>query len=257
MANGLAKTSRFMLGTASVMLGPPATMFDFTPAANGIGLVKNFKTSMEPGYVELTQGVKNTVVYSVMNKNAVTASFEAYEYTLQNLNFALGLDGSAIVTTGLATTTTASVAAGIAVIPCASVTGLAVNDYIMIQYGTDDQVLIRQVLSIAALNVTTTRVTPAGLTIPSGAVVKKFGTVSVGKKVEQPYLAAMVVGNLAGGEEAMIMIPKCRVTKGLDLNFTSDNYGNLPFELTIYDQVPGDPHYAQFGGDQSRVLVLP
>ena len=116
---------------------------------------------------------------------------------------------------------------------------------------------MRQVLSIASLNVTVTRATPAGITVPSGAVVQKLGSVSVGKKVEQPYLAAMIFGNLAGGEPALLAIPKCRITKGFDLNFTSDNYANLPFELTIYDQVPGDPHYTLFAGDQAKVFLQP
>ena len=53
----------------------------------------------------------------------------------------------------------------------------------------------------------------------------------------------------------MIAFPKVRVTKGFDIDFRTDNYGNLPFELTIYDQVSTDPFYSAFGGDQARVFT--
>ena len=259
MAYGLAKTSAFMLGAASVLIGPQDKLFDLTPDQNGLGLVKNFKTSGAPSYTDLTQGVKNTIVFSVLTKNVVTASMEVYEYTLKNINYGLGLDGSAVMPETAATTTTASMTGGAGIgttTPMAveSATGITAGKYVMIAYGADDQILIRKVASVASLNVTLTKDIPTGVTVPSGAVVKTLGVVGVGSKVEQPFLSALVLGSLADGTECMVAYPKVRISKGFDLDFRTDNYGNLPFEFTVYDQVSTDPFYAEFGGDQARVF---
>lgn len=253
MAFGLAKTSAFMLNTASVLIGSQANLFNLTPTANSIGLVKNFKISAEPSYTELTQGVKNTIVFSVLTKNAVRASMEVYEHTAKTLAYGLGLDGSTGYSVAAATTTSGAVSPAATTIPVTSATGIAANDYIIINYGSDDNTLVRRVTTVAALNLTVAA-TPAGLTIPSGSLVQKIATVGIGSKVEQPFLSAMIIGGLADGTQGLIAIPKMRITKGFDLDFRTDNYGNMPFEFTIYDQVAADPFYAEFAGDQARAF---
>jgi hypothetical protein len=93
---GEAKTNNFMLGTATVMLGPMDDVFDLTPANHSIGLVKNFQLQSQPTFADLTQGIKNTQVYSVHTGNDVRASMEVYEFTAQNLSYALGLAATGI-----------------------------------------------------------------------------------------------------------------------------------------------------------------
>lgn len=94
---GSAKTESFNLGAATVMIGPKADVLDFTPEKHGIGLVKNFTFSSSDQYLDLTQGIRNTVVYSVKNGSDITASMEVYEYTSRNLAYALGLEGFELI----------------------------------------------------------------------------------------------------------------------------------------------------------------
>ena len=68
---GLANTNRFMLGAATLLLGPQADLFNLTRAEHSVGLIKNFALTAEPSFTELTQGVRNTVVFSVMTGHAV------------------------------------------------------------------------------------------------------------------------------------------------------------------------------------------
>lgn len=94
---GSAKTESFNLGAATVMIGPKEDVLDFTPEKHSIGLVKNFTFSSSDQYLDLTQGIRNTVVYSVKNGSDITASMEVYEYTPRNLAYALGLEGFELV----------------------------------------------------------------------------------------------------------------------------------------------------------------
>lgn len=96
-AAGSAKSESFNLGAATVMIGPKEDVLDFTPEKNSIGLVKNFSFSSNDQYIDLTQGVRNTVVYSVKTGSEITASMEVYEYTPRNLAYALGLEGYELV----------------------------------------------------------------------------------------------------------------------------------------------------------------
>ena len=75
---GEAKTNAFMLGTATVMLGAQADLFDLNPTEHSIGLVKNFNLQVDQTYTELTQGVQNQIVFSVRTGNKVMNTMEAY-----------------------------------------------------------------------------------------------------------------------------------------------------------------------------------
>lgn len=257
---GEAKTSSFMLGSATVMLGPMASLFDLTPAANSIGLVKNFTMTAEASYTDLSQGVKNQIVYSVMTGNVVKASMEVYEYTSQNLAYALGLDGSGIAPMSQQTTLSTAVA-GTTGSPAASIqvtsaAGLAMGDWIMIQEGTDDRATVRQITAIS----TNTLTLNAGIkrAIPlAGTTVFKVNAIGIGNKQDQPFLSAKVVGSLADGTEVALLIPKLRITNGFTLGFKSDGYGNLPMQFTLYDQVSTDPHFAAFQNVGQAMLATP
>lgn len=246
---GEALTSKFMLGTATLMLGPVADLFDLNVAEHSVGLAKNVTMKSTPGFIELTQGVKNNTVYSVMNSNKVMVNAEVYEYTSKNIAYSLGLDGSSLVPTTVSTTvdTNMPLTAGstdVAIL-VATTTGWAVNDWMMIQVGNEDQVFLRKVVSIQA---DTSLTTDTGLPValPVGTTVKKSNIVGVGSKADQPYLAAKIVGTIADGSEIAILIPKVRITSGASLAFKTDAYDNIPLELTVYDLVSTDPNYATF-----------
>lgn len=250
---GEAKTSAFMLGTATVMIGAQSELFSLAPDTHSIGLVKNFTMTAEPGYTDLTQGVKNQIVYSVMTSNTVRAQMEVYEYTSKNISYALGLNGGSLSATTVATTMSAGAAANAASITVTSATGLAVGDYIQIQEGTDDKTFFRKITAIATNVLTLNANLPVA--IASGSAVRKVNAVDIGSKTDQPFLSAKIVGSLADGTEIGILIPKVRVTNGFTLGFVTDNYGNLPFEFTVYDLVSTDPNYSEFNGVQARLFT--
>lgn len=254
---GLAKTEKFMLSTATVMVGPATDMKNFNPQTHSIGLVKNFTLTSEPNYTELTQGVKNTIVASVMTENPVRASMEVYEFTTRNIAYGLGLADA----DGYSTLTTATAVDG-AIDEYASPTPMdldvvdasqiAINDHIMIKLDDLDNFIVRKVTGVATNNITVDAALPS---IPDGAEVLKVNKLEIGSKDDQPYYAAVITGKTANGDAVMIQIPKMRIVRGFSLAFTSQDFGNLPFEFTVYDLVSTDPHYAEFDGAQARYFA--
>lgn len=256
---GTAKTTQFLLSTATVMLGPLADLHNLNPAQHSVGLAKNFTMALDPAYTELTQGITNSIVMSVRTSEAIRASFEVYEYTLRNIAYAAGIDASGVAfdsNTGLALTTAAVAAAATAVVVTGDVTTTyPVGSYFFIQAGTDDQVHIAKVSAVAFTTPNTTITftgfaTPTGTNFPVGSRVGKVRKVEIGSGVLfQPELAAKIVGILPKNNEPFtILLPKVKVTRGLNIAFDSANFTNLPFELTPYAQATTDPFYTEYNG---------
>jgi hypothetical protein len=254
---GEAKSNSFMLGSATVMLGAQADLFTLNPANHAVGLVKNFTISNEPQYSELTQGVKNQIVYSVMTSNRVTAQMEVYEYTSKNIAYALGLNGSALTSISASTTIGTAYTSGTSLL-VTSATGLLVGDWIMIQSGSDDLVFYRRITAISTNTLTLNAAIPIAIPITptNNTFVQKVNPIDVGSQTDQPFLSAKIVGSLADGTEIGILIPKIRITAGFTLGFTTDNFGNLPLEFTCYDLTASDPNYADFTNKQA-ILFTP
>lgn len=250
---GEAKSNAFMLGTATVMLGAPTDLFNLNPADHSIGLVKNFRVTGEPAYTDLTQGVKNSIVYSVMTGNTIRASMEAYEYTSKNIAYSMGLEGSTLAPITVSTTTTKAETTGATSVTVTASTGLAVGDVIMITDGDADNAQLRTIASIATNVITFTQPLPKA--IATAARVKKMNVIGIGSKVEQPYLGAKVVGSLADGSEVAMLFPKVRITNGFSMGFVTENFDNMPYEFSFYDVVNSDPHFATFKGVQGKLYT--
>ena len=249
---GLAKTNDFMLGTATVMIGDMADLYDLNPTDHSIGLVKNFTMTSEPAYTELTQGVKNTIVASVMTANPVRCTMEAYEYTAKNLSYGLGIEGAAdVVAQTVETTLSALIAAAATTLTVTSATGITVGSYIMILVDGEDNFVVRKVTNVASNVLTVSQPLPA---IATGKVVRKVNMIEVGSKDDQPYYSAKIAGKLASGEELVILIPKIRIVRGFSLAFKSDDFGNMPLEFTVYDPVNADTFYNEFGGASAQIM---
>lgn len=265
---GEARSIDFLVGTATLMLGLPADLRDFRPETHSIGLVKNVKLMAEATYIELTQGLRNSVVHSVKTGEPVRASAEVYEFNASNWEYALGFSGYnvSIPTTGVGSAVIVAVEAlspANGVLAPASTTGytnftltnttnFVVGDYVLVQVGINDVVVPRRIVKNAsgAPSGSLTFDSPIkNIVIPNGVTVTKCLVVPVGRKSEQPFLAAKIVGNMADGREIAIEIPKLRITKGFDVTFQTSDYANMPFEMTIYDQIPADPHYARFADE--------
>jgi hypothetical protein len=259
---GEAKTNAFMLATATVMLGTPAQLWDLNPAAHSIGLVKNFQITATPKYTDLTQGIRNNVVYSVMTDNPVVATMEVFEYTAKNLTYGLGLDGSTmtpIATTDVLKTTITGdgTTTNTAVITTAVdlSANYPVGSYVFIQeLGGTDLVWASKITAsvyVAGLTQTLTfaHYVPAGVVLPAGSLISKSNRINVGAKAVQPFFSAKIVGLLPeGNEPCVLLIPKLRVIKGFTLAFNSQAFGNLPFEFQPHELVSTDANYAEFTG---------
>lgn len=249
---GAARTNDFMLGTATIMLGPQADLFNLIDEQS-IGLVKNVTVKSTPGFVELTQGIRNNLVYSVMNSNAISISAEMYEYTPQNIAYGLSLDGSQIVRqTSVTTLAEAYVApsgdaeVGAAEIKLTAAEGFTAGSFILIHTGKDDNVMARKITAIDGATKTATLDSGLPMGLAQGAKVEKCNVIAVGAQESAPFMACKIVGTLANGETVPMLFPKVRVSSGLSMAFKTDNFDHIPLELQIFDLVETDPHYATF-----------
>lgn len=254
---GTAKTSRFNIGSGTLMLGPQSALFDLNPATHSLGLVKNLQVTSDPQFVDLTQGSKNTVVWSMLTASPVRLSAEVYEYTAKNMAYGLSLDGSSLANQTQSTTLTSGIngtVVPVTVLPVASAAGLANNDVVMLQEpDSDDNFLVRKITNIAGLNVTIDPNIKAEF--PTGSIVRKVNTVDVGSQADNPYFAAAIAGKLADGTPVLARFPKVRVTKGFTFAFNSEQYGNLPYEIEVMDLLPSDTFYADFKTKKAQLFT--
>jgi hypothetical protein len=244
---GTAKTSKFMLSSATLMIGAMSALYDLNPADHSVGLVKNFQIMTEPTFTDLTQGTKNTTVFSALTGNAVKGQAEVHEYTARNLTYALSLDGSSVSTDASAVKTlTAPIVSGDSVVALNSVTGLVVGKHVMIYDTTvDDAVLVRKITDIDGLDVTFDQDINSNWATATTAI-KQVNSIDLGSNTDSAYVSAVATGKLADGTPMAIRMPKVRIIKGFTLAFNSSQYGNMPFELDLIDMLPTDTFYADF-----------
>ena len=258
---GEAKTSAFVLSSATVMIGAEADVLEFQPATHSIGLVKNFVLSADITYSELTQGTKNTIVFSVATQVQTRATMEVYEFTSKNVTYGLGLEGASIASVSTTHTLKTEIIGNDSIVAAVINTDVTATypagTWITIQGATGataDQVHLAKVAS-SAFDTPDTTLTltgypiPTGTTFAVGSIISKVNQINVGSKDEQPFLAAKVVGILPQDNKPIVLIiPKLRISKGFSLAFRTDNFGNMPYEFTPYDLVAADPHYSKWGG---------
>ena len=79
---GEAKTTNFMLGTATVMIGKPEELYDLNPEQHSVGLVKNFTIESQKESTDLPQGRTNEIAFSITTGSTTRGTFEMYEYTV-------------------------------------------------------------------------------------------------------------------------------------------------------------------------------
>jgi hypothetical protein len=254
--SGEAKTNDFLLTNATLMVGPSADVFDLIPTTHSLGLVKNVQVSVEQSFVELTQGVQAQVVASVNTQNTAKISAEIYEYTARNLAYGAGLDGSPSTYDPITDTYAlgSAITGGPSNVTLPLGTGdgadFAAGDWVLMQTTDSDDVYVGKVASKS----TDTLTMASGYPIKrSWAVatttVYRVHSINVGGQARQPQYGIKLVGNLPeSGEPCVLIFPKVKITKGINLAFQTDNFSNMPFEFTPYTLLPADAHYAEFGG---------
>lgn len=259
---GDPKTTAFMLGAATVMIGDPADVLTLTPEANSIGLVKNFTVSTEQQYAELTAGVKNDIVFSTPNQTTTRATMEVYEYTSKNLLYALGLDGTSVTTKTAYTikdaiTGDGSTTDGVTITSATDISSaFPVGSWVKLQASGAGAYDLVHLGKITAVNYTTTVLTltfanhpiQVGTNFAAGDWVSGVNFIQAGSRDAQPYLGAKVVGILPSGNDPVTLIfPKMRITQGFNFSFKTDDFGNMPFQFTPYPVLAEDDLYSQFG----------
>lgn len=254
---GEAKTSEFLLSTATVMIGPQAKVMELTPALHSVGLIKNVQVSTELGFTELTQGVQNQVVSSVNNSVQNRIGGELYEYTARNLAYGAGLDGGDggfdTLTTQYALTSAVAAGVGSTIALASGGTDFAAGDFVILQDTLiPDRVFIGKVASVSINTLTlatgyTFTAENTGWLVAS-TVAYKVRRVQVGSVAKQQRFGAKLVGILPEtGEPITLIFPKVAITKGLGFSFQTENFSNMPFEFMPYALVSTDPFYADYG----------
>ena len=255
---GEARTSDFLLTTATLMVGPRDKVMELTPEKHSLGLIKNVQVTTEPQFVTLTQGVENIEVAAVNVSTQARISGEVYEYTARNIAYGAGIDAAAteydpIDTQALlgAPITTGGDEVTL-VTGNASTAGIVAGSFIVIQdTAQGDRVHVGKVASIASDVITLA----AGYELPADAtfavattVVYRVHNIKVGSQLKRPAMGVKLVGLLPEtGEPITLVFPKVRITRGLSLAFQNENFSNMPFEFAPLALLLGDPFYADFG----------
>lgn len=260
MGVATAKSNSFILAAADVQIGAAADLFSLTDTES-IGLVKNFNLTAEPTYTELKAGIKNTTVASAMTDQNIRATMEVYEASASNIKWGLGLDGSQGIEDLSAKTynPAASITSADTTFKIATdvTTDMATGDWVIIIEGGTFHVAK---IASSAYSAPDTTVTLTGYAFPAdftvAAEVKRMNAITVGDKTDQPYLSSKVLGVLDSGEEIIVMFPKLRIVRGFTLAFTTDGFGNMPFEFTPYQMIATDPHWGKFDSNDGVCFVL-
>lgn len=250
---GISKTTQFMLSTAEVRLGAQSKLFDLN-TDNSIGLVKNVAVTSESESAILTQGLRNKEVYSVINSCMVNFSMEVYEYTAANMAYGLSLSAGAGAPINTATTTTAAVTGNgtIKVLPVTSNSGFAVGDYILIATGKG--IMANTITISAATSITVAYAFPMGTNIRSGATVTKVNALDLGNP-EDVFYGCNLIGRSSDKKDLVFYLPKVKIMRGFNVQYGSEDYGNMPFEFKAFSLVTSDNFADLFGQAQGKCLV--
>lgn len=266
---GEARSDNFMLGTATVMMGRPEELYNLNPADHSVGLVKNFSLQNQTEKATLNQGVTNDEVFAVTVGSPVNGSFEMYEFTDQNLAYALSLDGSGISPTpGEAHETTGSVSFSGGTVTLSLVDGVGQDIqeqmYVSLRSPSTDNIIVGRVIATTGLSSGTATSATVNVTIPdaitsasipAGTKVSVVTVLDLGSTDANEEYSMKVTGQLANGKWVTLLQPKIRVSSGLSMAFSTDNFNNMPFEFTPMKLLPNDDFYAEFKGRKGKLFL--
>jgi hypothetical protein len=259
---GEAKTNKFLIGEATLMVGPMASVFDLQPTAHSLGLVKNLAVAVETGNVELTQGIENVPIFSVQNQFNPSASCEVYEYTARNLSYGLGLDASGVAfdepaASGPYTLNTLVAAAATSIVLATGQGAtFVVGDSVIMQVG-EDVIYTGKVTAKVTDTLTVSPATPPVITWPIATTrVFRARAISAAGGNTNFLSAKAVVMNPGALAPTVILFPKIRVSKGFNLAIGTQDFANLPFEFMPYPLTASDTLYSQFGPGEVFKVVM-
>lgn len=279
---GNAVTNNFMLGSATLMLGPVAKTNGGTieggvhalDQSHSLGLVKNVTLETSRESIELTQGIKQDVVATAVTAAPATFSAELFEYSHKNLNYALGiaaqdtkevkLIGDFTVAAFNPTYDDVAGTTDLNVLFNAAITGLTANDYIVIKakdtgarvIGEGEHFIARYVSGDDATNIVVRGNYEAMGLVTGDYEVFLVNMLPVGIDDKTTYYAMKIVGELFDGTTVVIECPKVDMTSGLNLAFGSDNFASMPVNGRLMKLVESDVEYMEFGREKARISFV-
>ena len=255
---GVAQTDKFLLGSASVMVGPLGSLATLTED-NSLGLVKDITLEFNPTFTDLQQGIQNNIVYSVRTGQETRLTGTSYEFTDKNVAYAAGINGDEVeVITGspyVVSAAAAGTSSGTTTltvnVPTTPVT-LVQNDWVVV-HGKDFST-ITQVVDVT--DIATGALTLSGefhALVTADSKVMKVNLLELGRNTPVQYVCAKIVGELPNGDAVVMEVPKCQFTSGLSLAFTTQDFSNMALELRPTALVKSDGDYANYGDTLIRV----
>lgn len=243
----------FMLSSATVMMAPAfeKSVYDLTPAADSLGMVREVAIPVESSLIELKNGVAQATVDSRRTNVSAMISFTMFEFTAANAAKSLARAGTVGAIKRGRLHTAANAAAAELVFDSAPIPGdsasaiTAVGEIpsgstILLQRpdGTD---YVFPTKSTGNATVATGRYTvpiagnyaiPAGMSFPVGTTVWIVPAIPVGNIDDDAMFGVKIVGTLSNYDRPIVFVaPKVKVSRGFNLTFNETDYGGMPFEL--------------------------
>jgi len=247
------KTNAYLLGNATLMMTPFGNdPFALLPDTDSIGMVKNIAMNVESDTIELRNGIQQILVDSQKSNVRTTLSAEVYEFSAANLFRGMSLNRATVMPkrgklkTAIGGAATTTLVVNTNPLPGDATTGItAVGDIpngatILIQRanGQDDYVYpvrVTAATTTATGDFTVTAAVPAGVSFAAGDNVWIVNEVPMGDQSDQDFFSLKIAGTLSNYDKPVVMIiPKVKVTKGFQINFSETDYGSMPFEFTPY-----------------------
>jgi hypothetical protein len=238
------------------MIGAQSEIHTLNAANNSLGLTKNIQVTSDVSTVELTQGITNDLVMSVPTKRNLSASFEVYEFTAKNIAYGLGLQagsGYAPISTQYPLAGNVAAAATTLTITGDQTTTFVAGKWGFIQKGSGDVVHVFKVIS-SSYSAPNTTVTFTGYAVPTGVSfsntvdrVGLFNKIDADATTSNNVFSMKIVGTAIDNQTpVMLVFPRVKITKGFAFSFNTENFANLPFEVSPYAPVPTDTGYADY-----------
>lgn len=205
--------------------------------AHSIGMTKSFSLSGEFGSIELRHGVEQDLEYSVIGAGGVTVGFDMFEFTPQNLGYALALANPASMMP-------ATPAAKISHDSTTNLPGTSSDIYMIWNQGADADTAVVGV---------------GGAALPVGPTYTAMVWISLAQAIagfeDKPeFYTLRAVGILPHNQTPIIIdIPRVQVTSGFNMPFGADSFGSMRFEGKVEKLRPTDPMYETFGRKKFRI----
>lgn len=259
------KNPKFVIGNATVMIAPySANVFELNPDTHSVGMVKSVTMEQQADQIMLKNGIQQLTVDTQRSNVNMTTTFEGYEFSAQNLTYALGLDGTVVKrlrgivdASALVDATTFDLTSnpipGDADSAIDAIGDIPQGATILIQNPDQPDEVYPLTVTAATTEVTgtfTVTVDPLPVAIAAGWTVWVVNELKAGSFEQDDFFCAKIVGKLSANDEPiMVIIPKMKVTRGFNLSFSETDYSNLPFEIS--------PIVMSAGEETSKVATDP